>query len=210
MILPSTASGEQWKLIPLRELNKRYYISSFGQIYDTKRKIVMIPRGVNCNGYRRLDGLPSSSHYYEVLMLVTNLKNTWVKRPDLRFLRKTYMIHRLVALAFLGLPKRGCDQVDHIDHNSLNNKIYVNKSGKVVSSNLRWCSKRDNTRKLSNKQAWKIINLLYKNPKEISDIATSIGVDRHLVANMKTHNIWLDLKKKFNNKIGENYFSIQE
>lgn len=47
--------------------------------------------------------------------------------------RKCYMLHRLVALAFIPNP-HNLPQINHIDGNKKNNKV----------ENLEWCTQRDN------------------------------------------------------------------
>lgn len=46
-----------------------------------------------------------------------------------------FPLHRAMALAFYGLPPEGCDRVNHIEGNGLNNRL----------KNLEWCSAKQNT-----------------------------------------------------------------
>ena len=59
--------------------------------------------------------------YCSVLLIGDNMK------------KKRFLIHRLVAIAFIPNPKN-LHCVDHIDHNKDNNK----------TSNLRWCTHHNN------------------------------------------------------------------
>lgn len=47
---------------------------------------------------------------------------------------KTFLVHRLVAMAFLSLPPPGKNDINHIDGNKTNNNV----------SNLEWCDDRHN------------------------------------------------------------------
>ena len=50
---------------------------------------------------------------------------------------KTFSVHRLIAEAFIDNPL-GYTEVNHIDHNKLNNRI----------GNLEWCSRKENMQKM--------------------------------------------------------------
>lgn len=47
---------------------------------------------------------------------------------------KTFKVHRVVALAWLGIPPKGKNQINHIDGNPLNNHY----------TNLEWCNSSHN------------------------------------------------------------------
>jgi hypothetical protein len=57
------------------------------------------------------------------------------RRSDGKRKYEWFNLHRAIALAFLGLPPDGCDRVNHIDANGLNNNL----------ANLEWCSAKQNT-----------------------------------------------------------------
>lgn len=50
-----------------------------------------------------------------------------------------FSVHRLVALAFLGMPDGDRDEINHIDGDKLNNHV----------SNLEWCTRLQNMRHAS-------------------------------------------------------------
>lgn len=83
----------------------RYYIFRDGRIYSTARNIFLKPRR-NKGGY-----------------------------PSVSIGRKTYTVHRLVAVAFLPNPMK-YRVVNHIDGNKLNSAV----------ENLEWCTHTANTR----------------------------------------------------------------
>jgi hypothetical protein len=94
---------EMWKKIT----GYNYSVSSLGRVRNDKRGNFLKPRN-NKNGY------------YRVALLGNG-------KP------KDILIHRLVALYFIGNPdNKPC--VDHIDNNKINNNI----------NNLRWVTIREN------------------------------------------------------------------
>ena len=95
---------EIWKTI---ENYENYSISSFGQVMN------------NVTG-KLLKGSKYPNGYTRVAFYIEGE-------------RKIYMIHRLVALAFIPNPESK-SQVDHIDNNRSNNSL----------ENLRWASQREN------------------------------------------------------------------
>ena len=100
-----TMPGEIWETIPGFS---RYKVSTFGRVWSTYHGKVMAPQ--------------MSKKRYQALLL----------RPDDGEPRRVY-VHRLVAQVFIPNPE-GCDTVDHIDENHINNHV----------SNLRWVTSREN------------------------------------------------------------------
>ena len=91
-----------------------YAVTSCGKVWSYQRKKFLVPR-VNRYGY-----------------LYVNLSKNGKA--------KSYVIHRLVAEAYIPNPEN-LPQVDHIDNDKTHN--YVN--------NLQWITNRDNNRKSKNK-----------------------------------------------------------
>lgn len=101
--------GEEWKIIDPKGY---YYISSLGRVKSYHRREAKILKPYkNQNGYSRVDINTDSRH--------------------------TYLVHQLVAQAFLvnDDPEKK-DTIDHIDGNKDNN----------TRSNLRYLSRGDNVR----------------------------------------------------------------
>lgn len=91
---------------------------------------------------------------------------------------KTYMVHRLVALAFIDNPQN-LPQVDHRDENKKNNDV----------SNLRWVSKSENTRHSIYKQSLKIKQLdkdgnLIRIWPSVMQIERELGYNRCAIVNV--------------------------
>jgi len=88
----------------------RYQVSNFGRVMSLKRYKTgggILRQSLSNAGYLKVGLYKESTH-------------------------KNHNVHRLVALAFI--PKDGCEFVNHIDGNKVNNKV----------ENLEWCSRSDN------------------------------------------------------------------
>ena len=96
----------KWKEI--KDYDGRYFVSDTGLVKN-KKGLIMKPQAQN-------------SGYYLIHLCKENK-------------RKAFLVHRLVAEAFLGF--KDSMQVDHIDFNKLNNNL----------SNLQWVSAKENNRK---------------------------------------------------------------
>lgn len=96
----------EWR--PIRDYN--YEVSSDGEIRNKENKKIIKQR-VNTYGYKIAD-------------IQVNKKS------------KTFVVHRLVAEAFLGVKQKDENQwqVDHLDRDRTNNKV----------ENLRWATRSEN------------------------------------------------------------------
>lgn len=104
--------GEEWRNVVNWE--GLYYISSYGRIVRSKTKTcptkLMKP-------YSQIN---RKKTYYSIKLQTSNKRESW-------------LIHRLVAIAFLSNPEN-LQCVDHIDGDSTNNNV----------SNLAWCTYHTN------------------------------------------------------------------
>lgn len=92
------------------------------------------------------EGLYQVSNLGRIKSLIKNiiLKPNHIKRgyqQVIFFDRKGYLVHRLVAKAFVPNPNN-YPQVNHKDENKENNTVWVNEDGTIdqEKSNLEWCT----------------------------------------------------------------------
>ena len=116
---------------------------------------------------------------------------------------KHYLVHRLVAMAFLGIKSNGYE-VNHKDQNPENNDIdnleWVTHKENInyePTKQLRTASiargERCNFSKLTEKEVREIISLLDKYTN--SELALMFNVDRKSVYNIRAHKTWAHLFK---------------
>ena len=116
---------------------------------------------------------------------------------------KHYLVHRLVAMAFLGIKSNGYE-VNHKDQNPENNDIdnleWVTHKENInyePTKQLRTASiargERCNFSKLTEKEVREIISLLDKYTN--SELASMFNVDRKSVYNIRAHKTWVHLFK---------------
>lgn len=78
------------------------------------------------------------------IIKITQLKNSHVPylqcQPYVDGVRKLVYVHRLILLAFKGIPQYQHDHCNHIDGNTFNNDI----------SNLEWCTRLENSQRRVN------------------------------------------------------------
>lgn len=97
---------EVWRDIPGYE--RHYQVSSAGRVRSVKRTPRILKTGFQPNGYERVC--------------------LWMDGQ-----KKSKMVHRLVASAFIANPKN-CTDINHMDEDKANNDV----------SNLEWCDHRYN------------------------------------------------------------------
>lgn len=108
---------EEWR--PVVDFEGYYEVSSLGVVRSIDRYII------TTGGRRFVKGKLLKPRLDRYGYLRVNL----VKQGY----RKTYTVHRLVALAFLPNPNK-LTQINHIDENKLNNRV----------DNLEWCTVKYN------------------------------------------------------------------
>lgn len=134
---------EIWK--PIKDYEELYEVSNLGRIKALARK-------KNCNkGYGIIK---------EHIMKPTNCGTEYYRVPltNKEHIKKYYLVHRLVAQAFIENPNNyPC--VNHLDCNSLNNK----------ANNLEWCDYKYNANYGNRKFKIKCSKLLHYAKKEYSN-----------------------------------------
>ncbi len=108
--------AEKWK--PIKEYEGQYEVSNLGNVRSLRRK------ATNGKGFQKKKNRLLKPNINKGYATVTLCKDG---KP------KVFLVHRLVAIAFIPNPE-GKPIVDHIDTNPLNNTV----------DNLRWCTQKEN------------------------------------------------------------------
>jgi predicted transcriptional regulator len=137
-----------WKRVPIKEYG-HYYVSESGRVVNGVTGRVVVPHN-DIGGYPRI-------------RLMNNRKQT------------SYALHRVVAMAFIGMPPEADSQCNHKDRNPLNYHV----------SNLEWVTPSENMRhsRNTNSKMHKItedqvteIRRLYTAGCRVVDLASQFGI----------------------------------
>lgn len=166
---------EKWKPIPGY---KRFYsISSFGRIrkdkkYNNRPKNGIVQSRIKKDGYRQ----------------ISLYKN---------FTPKTFKLSRLMALTFIGKPKKG-EQVNHKDGNKSNDKLdnleYTTARGNMLHAiklglkKIRYGS--DVSKKLNERDVKKIRHLYFINKKSQTEISKIFNIAQTTVHHIVKRKTW--------------------
>lgn len=163
--------NEIWK--PVVGLEDYYMISSLGRVRSLDRW-----RNAKNGSKSLLKGKIMKEHYIDNGYIRVLLNNGTTK--------KKYLIHRLVAEAFLPNPNN-LPQVNHKDEDKSNNMIWVNEDGSIDynKSNLEWCDEKYNTRYSLSKpiMQFTIDGELVRKWDATIDIENNLGINHSAVSN---------------------------
>ena len=175
---------EVWKDIP--DYDGRYQVSNIGRVRSLDKEVINSGRRLFCKG--RV--LSSSKH------------NMGYLRVSLPFIirqkkRKSFFIHRLVLMAFKGMPTKKRYDCNHINGIKADNRI----------ENLEWCSRKENIRhsfriglskqgedhhrsKLKEKDVVEIKELLRNKKLKQIEIARKFNVSDVAISMIKSKRNW--------------------
>lgn len=117
--------NEQWK--DIKDYEGLYQVSNYGRVKSLERAIERVTRWGNVDVLRiseKIKKITKNNKGYSTVNLCKNCKS------------KHYLVHRLVAQAFLSNPEQ-YNEIDHINENKDDNKI----------NNLIWCTHQYNNTK---------------------------------------------------------------
>lgn len=171
---------EIWKGIPDFD---GYEISNYGKIKSYKIRLKGVGNWeINYNKTPRI--LKFTKHYKGYLMVQLSQNGK----------QKRFMVHKLIALTFLGLPPKGKTQIRHLDDNKINNCV----------SNLKWGNGKENFKdrlknningkKLTNDDV-SFIKTELKNYKHgmLKKLSKKFKVSLGAIHNIKTNRNWKNL-----------------
>lgn len=117
--------NEQWK--DIQNYKGIYQVSNYGRVKSLGRTLERETRWGNISSFtisEKIKKIAKNNKGYNTVNLCKNCKS------------KHYLLHRLVAQAFIPNPKQ-YNEIDHINENKDDNKI----------NNLMWCSRQYNNTK---------------------------------------------------------------
>lgn len=165
------ADDEEWKPVADPTYSDRYLVSNYGRVCPTRWSKIR-PRG------GAAVPIPGP-HGYPQVTLSKGAADSG----------KTFLVHRLVAFAFLGRPPQPGMVVDHIDRDHANGKL----------SNLRWVTYKENHPlnddrfqdfKCLSPDAANEIRRRYNTGEKQVDIAKDYGVSQNQVSMCVLNKVW--------------------
>lgn len=172
--------NEEWR--DILEYENYYQVSSFGRIRSVERDVLR-KDGIwqHCKSYILIPFQGTTCNYLSIQLCKNNVT-------------KKFLIHRLVAIAFLGLVRGYGLEVNHKDGNRHNNRLdnlelvsHQENIDHSIAHNLKndYGEKSTNA-KLTNKQASEIRDKWMKGMLQV-DLAEMYGVAKQTICNI-VHN----------------------
>lgn len=104
--------------------------------------------------------------------------------------RKSFLVHRIVAISFLNKDKL-CNDVNHIDENKENNCV----------ENLEWCTHKENVNKWCKNNTEKVGRKQFKSTEKYRKLDMNISMFNKDGSFIKTYTRASDIKKELNKDI---------
>jgi len=118
--------NEVWKDVNFEHWGEHYQVSNFGNIRSKDRLNYAFHHKSNKFTHFKKNG--------KILIPYKNVYGYLTVKLSIENIKKTLILHRLIAMTFIGVPEDEKNQVNHIDGNKYNNHI----------DNLEWCTSKEN------------------------------------------------------------------
>lgn len=155
---------EELKQLPIYD--GRYLVSNEGNVYSNNYK--------GTGERKKLSLVLGKDGYVRITLYLNSYK------------KKTFTVHRLVAMVFIKNPSRKTI-VHHIDENKSNNHVcnlaWIDKSSNAIASSYKWQGEKHGRTKITNQTALKIRQMRSEGIL-CKDIASLTGININTIFNI--------------------------